>query len=138
MGYTRYYEIKNPLDSEKFKNFSKSCRVLTEMVTEKWGEGISDWRGEGDPVFSDTEVCFNGIGINSCETFRIRSSDLGFSFTKTNLNYYDRHVFVCLILAKIYFEDSIRIKSDGIGLGEDIRSWVDEIIRDQKIDSILD
>jgi hypothetical protein len=108
------------------------------MVTEKWGDGIAGWDGDGDAVFTDTEVCFNGIGENSCETFGIRLSDSGFNFTKTNVNFYDRHVFACLILAKTHFGDSIRISSDGNGLGEDIRSWIDEMIRDKKISSILD
>jgi len=126
MGYTRYYEIFQKIEKSEFEKFSKDCKDVCDEVTRKFGHGISGFDGEGEAQFTSNEICFNGVGNYSCETFGIGVNSIGFNFTKTNRNPYDRHVLACLLLAKIYFGDKIKINSDGDNDDLDIESLVDE------------
>lgn len=138
MGYTRYYEIYNKLDKDKFKQFSEKCKLACDEITNQWGEGIAGRDGQGEPEFLDSGIRFNGIGKDSCETFAITPTATGFHFTKTNRCPYDRHVLACLLLAKEYFADSIRVSSDGDNDDQEIKSFLKEYFRDKKINILLD
>lgn len=138
MGYTRYYRVEGKLDPEKFKNYSKDCKVVCDYITEKFGHGIAGWDGDGDPRFEDEGISFNGIGELSHESFGLGINSSGFNFTKTARKPYDRHVLACLILAKEYFGDNINVSSDGDNDDKEIEDILIPLRRDNKIKSILD
>jgi hypothetical protein len=138
MGYTRYYRVVGKIDPEKFKDYSKDCKILCEEITNKWGNGIAGWNGSGEPHFDDNEISFNGEGDQSNETFELTTNTSGFNFCKTQRNPYDKHVLACLILAKEYFGDNIEISSDGDNDDNQVNSLLISLKRDRKIKSILD
>ena len=135
MGFTRYYTVTDKLSSERFKEYSKECKYITEKLTEKFGHDIAGSNGEGDPQFCETFIRFNGEGDESCETFSIGVEEIGFNFVKTRGRPYDKHVNCCLILAKKYFKDNIKYepKYDDI----EFLSLMDSLQRDYKINLIL-
>ncbi len=160
MGFTRYWDIKKKLDVEKFKEFSKTC----QLVCDAWKEvlvkyylsqgdtlenaqhksGVSGWDGSGDPIFSETEVCFNGKSSFSedsydlsHETFSIDINRQGFNFCKTARKPYDKQVEACLYLAKKFFDDSIEIRSDGDDRDSEVISFVIGFLRDSKLDFLI-
>jgi hypothetical protein len=137
MGYTRYYEVYQKIDESEFEKFTNDCKVVCEEVTNKFGHGLAGWDGTGEPEFEKDGVLFNGIGDNSHETFGISKDTTGFQFTKTNRKPYDRHVLACLLLAKQYYGDKIRVSSDGDNDDAPINSLISELSRDRKIERIL-
>lgn len=138
MGYTRYYEVYQKIDESEFEKFSQDCKTICDEVTKQFGHGLADWNGENEAEFTPTSVRFNGVGDNSHETFAIGVDTKGFQFTKTNRKPYDRHVLACLVLAKIYFGDKIRVSSDGDNDDSVIESLIKEFSRDRKINLILE
>jgi len=124
MGYTHYWHRKADLsvgwddflsDFKKvFKNLPKDLKIAGEF-------------GEGEPVFNNNRVSFNGEGELSHESFslpRIYTIDekrysnpdpdgFHFSFCKTAMMPYDLLVMATLILAKIHFCENIKVSSDG-------------------------
>jgi len=80
------------------------------------------------PVVNTKEVRFNGIGEDGHETFMITrvtpvadyliDKKMAFGFCKTAYKPYDEYVTACLILAKHFLKDEIRIGSDG-----DVSDW---------------
>lgn len=147
MGFTRYWKINKQLDTEKFKKYSETCR----MVCEAWKEeqiskgsleaGIAGWDGYGDPIFTGTTVCFNGDASEqdlAHETFSIDIISQGSNFCKTARKPYDKQVEACLYLAEKFFGDSIEIRSDGDDRDSEIISFVVSFLRENMIDLILD
>jgi hypothetical protein len=140
MGFTRYYEVKKKLNPEIFKEYSEKCKEICDIITEKWGHGLSSWNQKGEPEFLPDEVAFNGQGDNGGESFVLGVESSGFEFTKTNLRPYDNHVYACLLLAKEYFGDSIRVSSDASDDEEsyEIKSLLIQFKRDKKLNTILE
>jgi hypothetical protein len=138
MGYTRYYRVEGKIDPIKFKDYSKDCKMVCEEITKQTGHGIAGWDGEGEPRFEDEGISFNGVGDLSHETFGLSPQTTGFNFTKTQRKPYDKHVLACLILAKQYFGDNIKVSSDGDNNDKEIEELLISLRRDNKIKSILD
>ena len=138
MGYTRYYRIEGKIDPIKFKDYSKDCKMVCEEITKQSGHGLAGWDGEGEPRFEDGGILFNGVGDLSHETFGLGPETSGFNFTKTQRKPYDKHVLACLILAKEYFGDNIKVSSDGDNDDKEIEELLISLRRDNKIKSILD
>jgi len=138
MGYTRYYRVEGKIDPIKFKDYSKDCKMVCEEITKQTGHGIAGWDGEGEPRFEDEGISFNGIGDLSHESFGLSPQTTGFEFTKTQRKPYDKHVLACLILAKEYFGDIIKVSSDGDNNDKEIEELLISLRRDNKIKSILD
>ena len=150
MGYTRYYRIEGKIDPIKFKDYSKDCKMVCEEITKQTGHGIAGWDGEGEPRFEDEGISFNGIGDLSHESFGLSPQTTGFEFTKTQRKPYDKHVLACLILAKEYFGDNIKVgsyrcrgrycyvSSDGDNDDKEIEELLISLKRENKIKSILD
>jgi hypothetical protein len=138
MGYTRYYRVEGKIDPIKFKDYSKDCKMVCEEITKQTGHGIASWDGEGEPRFEDEGISFNGVGDLSHETFGLSPQTTGFNFTKTQRKPYDKHVLACLILAKQYFGDNIKVSSDGDNNDKEIEELLISLRRDNKIKSILD
>ena len=138
MGYTRYYRVEGKIDPIKFKDYSKDCKMVCEEITKQTGHGLAGWNGEGEPRFEDEGILFNGVGDLSHETFGLGPETSGFNFTKTQRKPYDKHVLACLILAKEYFGDNIKVSSDGDNNDKEIEELLISLRRDNKIKSILD
>ena len=138
MGYTRYYRVEGKIDPIKFKDYSKDCKMVCEEITKQTGHGLAGWNGEGEPRFEDEGILFNGVGDLSHETFGLGPETSGFNFTKTQRKPYDKHVLACLILAKEYFGDNIKVSSDGDNDDKEIEELLISLRRDNKIKSILD
>ena len=138
MGYTRYYRVEGKIDLIKFKDYSKDCKMVCEEITKQSGHGLAGWNGEGEPRFEDEGILFNGVGDLSHETFGLGPETSGFNFTKTQRKPYDKHVLACLILAKEYFGDNIKVSSDGDNNDKEIEELLISLRRDNKIKSILD
>ena len=138
MGYTRYYRVEGKIDPIKFKDYSKDCKMVCEEITKQTGHGLAGWNGEGEPRFEDEGILFNGVGDLSHETFGLGPETSGFNFTKTQRKPYDKHVLACLILAKEYFGDNIKVSSDGDNTDKEIEELLISLRRDNKIKSILD
>jgi hypothetical protein len=140
MGFTRYYTVNRKLDPEKFKHFSNACQLVCEKIQKKENYELADWDGTKGtaPVFSDTEVRFNGVEDDSHETFSISVHKTGFEFTKTNRKPYDSSVSACLYLARHFFGTDIKVSDDDGGEDyNEIRSLVTDIIRDEKINILV-
>jgi len=56
MGYTHYWYRVPKLDKKIFKLAVADCKKICEVLSIPLG----DARGEGEPVFNDDKVCFNG------------------------------------------------------------------------------
>jgi len=138
MGFTRYYDITKSIDPEKFEKYSEDCKIICQEITKETGHGLAGWDGEGDPQFTTDEIRFNGIGDDSHETFALGKGYNGFKFTKTARKPYDRHVLACLILAKKYFGDAIKVSSDGDNDDIEVERMILQFSRDGKINLILE
>ena len=138
MGFTRYYNIVGSIDPQKFEKYSEDCKIICEEITKETGHGLAGCDGEGDPEFTTDEIRFNGIGDDSHETFALGKGYNGFKFTKTARKPYDRHVLACLILAKKYFGDAIKVSSDGDNDDIEVERMILQFSRDGKINLILE
>lgn len=142
MGFTRYIEIKEQIDPEKFKNYSLDCKTVCQEISNQFRIKLASWDGTSEPDFTDTVVSFNGFGDDSCETFHFSVNSgpaLGNSleFVKTNRKPYDKHVLACLILAKYHFKDAVKISSDGDNNDDEIINFIKFLKRDSKIKVLL-
>jgi len=99
MGYTHYWNIKQPLEPEKFKAFAEDVKKIKSATSVKCGI-----------VANQYEVVVNG----PCESLVIQLNDSGFDFCKTNRYDYDVVVTATLLLAKRHFADAILLSSDGL------------------------
>lgn len=154
MGYTHYFKKKElEHDQKTWDNFLKdSLKVASRFKLQvpvsyhyimdtaydpdidiEIGDGMGDG---GSPVFDNNEICFNGVGEDSHETFRVNRDDSYllkpvqdswtkhqqevwnkegtlFNFTKTNRKPYDLLVTSVMILYKHHFGESVDISGDG-------------------------
>lgn len=126
MGFTRYWRIKK-LDQKKFDHFAHLCTMIIR------GSKIP----LSDVFLKDSEVSFNGVGDDAHETFSISVSDTGFNFCKTQHKPYDELVVACLYFATNIFKDDISVTSDGEDIGEEAKAILDALVRDHKINQIV-
>ena len=126
MGYTHYFS-HTKISDKKWGKIVKDCKTLNNMLAEYASSDIevAGWDGEGDPVFDDNEICFNGKGEElSHETFTLRKTgpevkdwmdvnEIPFAFCKTARKPYDLLVCGCLLVYKHYSPKTIDLGSDG-------------------------
>jgi len=110
MGYTHYYtQLRNlrPAEMEAFADFAKKAADLS-------GVPLANGFGEDGslPLFTADEVCFNGVGEDSHETFLVEPKGRGFQFTKTSRKPYDIVVVACLAYLDT-LGNAFRVNSDG-------------------------
>ncbi len=133
MGFTHYYTrpIRKNHDDAKWTEFISNCID----VLHKLPEDIELGNGEGtthDPIFDNTNVCFNGMDEEAHETFQItkvvpkqpdyrKGETEIFEFCKTARKPYDLMVCACLLLYKFHFW-YVKVSSDG-----DIDDWKEAI-----------
>lgn len=137
MGYTHYWErVKKDHNSIVWKKFVKDCIELSKL-SHLYFADLGDATGEKTkPEFSNTHICFNGLGADAHETFILSKvykkqkyddpkEAYQFGFCKTARKPYDIMVCACLILYKYHFPTEVWISSDG-GLEED--EWKDALL----------
>ena len=105
MGYTHYWTIKKPIDTDAFDKLQKGIKAIIETANEA-GISISDESTDGT-------IAFNGAGRDAHETFVIQVGDTGFNFCKTAEKPYDAVVTASLILLKKELGLEVLISSDG-------------------------
>jgi hypothetical protein len=108
------------LDKEKFKKAAQDCKKVTQWLNIPIQY---EYDTPKPPVFSDTEIRFNGVNDEGHETFTVhqvyspsyRQEKDGklFHFCKTARKEYDTAVTACLIILKHYFGDDFKVSSDG-------------------------
>lgn len=126
MGFTRYWEFQK-LDIEKFKQFSSICELLIEEI----GVPIDD------VMVTESVVRFNGCDVDAHETFYFAVFRTGLNFCKTNLKPYDKLVCACLYAAKMIFGDSIKVLDFSESEDGDTIVKVKTILRECKLNEIL-
>jgi hypothetical protein len=128
MGYTRYWKISKSLDAEKFIQL----KDIFCMVVDKLDIPLDDVE------LSDEVIRFNGVGDNAHETFVLEKNRLGFDFCKTQRKPYDALVCACLYLSQKLFDSDIDVSSDGDNNDPEVESLVNSIIRNEKINHLID
>lgn len=122
MGYTHYwYRKPETHDAKTWDAFVKDCISVRNNLDDDIELG--DAHGEtADAIFDNDQVCFNGRGERSHETFLLKrkndnrsriDQDHVFGFCKTAQKEYDVMVCACLILYKYHFGKDVQISSDG-------------------------
>lgn len=126
MGYTRYWTSKSVLDRKKFERFSFICQSIIDSFDIELD----------DVIITDNLIRFNGVGGDAHETFYFNTSE-GFHFCKTQLKPYDDVVCACLEVAKMIFKNEIHISNDGDNNDKEVKIKLKSILRDKKINDIL-
>lgn len=173
MGYTQHWSFtRNPKDIEngaaKFKNAVELLKAaiakLPKTITTEstlWSEFEKKWftkteevelklrggLGEGDPVFNDNEVWFNGdaetgndgetchIALDYPEKNLMGKYDWEYSFCKTERKPYDVAVCLTLLCFKESFGDDFKFRSEGnIKMGEEGWKLAKEIMEQLEIE----
>ena len=134
MGYTHYWRFtKNPKDikdgDKKFKKaveLLKKClaKVPAELDVPYYGKNtfkLAGGNGTGEPIFTDTKVCFNGfdgdedLSHETCYLALDNPDGWEFDFCKTAEKPYDVAVCLTLLCFKKVFGDDFNWSSDGNG-----------------------
>lgn len=127
MGFTRYWDFEK-LDEEKFKDFSSTCQILIDSINIPLE----------DVIINERQVRFNGVDEDGHETFNFNLDKSAFNFCKTATKPYDKVVCGCLYVAKLIFDDSIRINQDcDPSDDEQIVKRIKSILRENKLNQLL-
>jgi hypothetical protein len=124
MGYTHYWKFKkSPMRMRtegevKFESAVESIKKCIAELPDKIGDEplkLCGGDGTGEPIFSNTLVCFNGDGScdNDHETCYISLESEGFDCCKTARKPYDVAVCITLICFSHWFGDNFEYGSDG-------------------------
>jgi hypothetical protein len=105
MGYTHYWNIKEPISADAFAKLQEGIKAIIQTANEA-GISISDESTDGT-------IAFNGAGRDAHETFVIQVGDTGFNFCKTAEKPYDAVVCASLILLKKELGAEVEVSSDG-------------------------
>jgi hypothetical protein len=112
MGYTHYWTPRK-VNAETWNKFLAVCNVLRGELPKSRQFVICGGNGEGEPVFNNEEICFNGTNENDLghETFFVGKDVDEWNFCKTARKPYDFLVCGCLIAAREIL--GYKINSDG-------------------------
>ena len=117
MGYTHYFTKTAATydDARRFDMFAAGAKRIIEYATTYDGIALAGWDGEVEGAWEITDevVRFNGLGMDSHETFSWSREESGFNFCKTARKPYDAVVTACLIHLKDCYGDAVDIGSDG-------------------------
>jgi hypothetical protein len=90
-----------------------------QKIVKALSVSLGDAEGNGEPIFTDEEIIFNGAGRTGCERFQVLRCDTPrrgtqvSSYCKTEKLPYDICVQVSLIVLKHHLKNAIAIASDG-------------------------
>ena len=131
MGYTHYWNFKqNPKNiKDGSKKFAKAVELLKKCLTKVPTElELEDYDckvpfvlkggvGEGEPIFTDEVVCFNGdasLNFNHDTCYLgLDNDDYEFDYCKTAHKPYDVAVCLTLLCFKKTFGEDFSYSSDG-------------------------
>jgi len=122
MGYTHYWKIPKELKKEKFAILSEELQAAAGLLPTKSTSAQQDHdgviylaggNGEGEPIFDNSKIVFNGKDDFAHETFSIlQKGNDSYEFCKTARKPYDLMVCVSLLRLKHHFPEA-NISSDG-------------------------
>ena len=103
MGYTHYWE-NGEIDSDTFAAIAADTKLAYQIAKEKLGVKVAVEydRATEDPIFSEDQIVFNGIGDDGHETFALYKERTNFSFCKTARKPYDILVVAALHIASVH------------------------------------
>jgi len=155
MGYTHYYSHTKVIEQDKWDNFltevkKVACRFKLKIpqsvqfikgddsiIHGDQGIEIGDGGGDGNiPEFTNSLICFNGVGEDSHETLYIKIDDVRSQFCKTARKPYDLLCTATLVLYKHHFGDIVSIGSDGGAEG--FQEGLDLVNETLKLDITMD
>lgn len=112
MGYSHYYSTDKRTD-DIFTALAYDTRRIIDAA-QKGEILLGDWEGKGDPIVTDTEIAFNGLGDDlGYETFQIAKGEWGQHFCKTAERPYDAVVVAVLLRYAFLLRDGAVLHSDG-------------------------
>ena len=116
MAYTHYWEFKRKPKNVKDgdNKFKKSVELLKKCLKDV-SVKLASGNGTGEPVFTDTKVCFNGVDDDSYEGcyLALDNADYKYDFCKTARKPYDVVVCLTLLCFKKFFGEDFKYSSDG-------------------------
>lgn len=116
MGYTHYFETKEEISLNTWKNYFMPAVKTILMEANTQGIPTAGPAGEAStiPEFADDRIMFNGVGEDAHETMVIHRTPIEFDFCKTNRKPYDAVCVAVSVLAKALFRSEFDWKSDGM------------------------
>ena len=143
MGYTHYWNFKkNPSKIENGnQKFITAVELIKEGVKQLTDIELAGGYGEGEPIFSENKICFNGKGEDAYETcgicFNEPNTAYFRNFCKTKRQPYDVVVCLTLLCLKETFGNDFSFSSDGNTKTE--KNWVRarkifKSIKDKRLD----
>lgn len=119
MGFTRYWKVKNDLDTNAFRRAASDVRTMLKG-SGAWGQAVK-WESDSTklPACDVRGIRFNGVGEEGHETFGFFPFETEFDFCKTACKTYDVYVYATLLILKHHFPCGIEISSDGEGRNDE-------------------
>ena len=126
MGYTHYWRQLRDFNETEWQELTRLAKLITADGSSILANGISDKNSR--PTIDNEQICFNGIGNDGHETFRITKKKRpkadyeeqeaydrqgAFEFCKTAQKPYDRYVVAVLCAIYRVQRDGMNISSDG-------------------------
>ena len=126
MGYTHYWRQLRDFTDTEWQELTRLTKLITADGSSILANGISDKNSR--PTIDNEQICFNGIGDDGHETFRITKKKRAkadyeeqeaydkkgaFEFCKTAQKPYDRYVVAVLCAIYRVQRDVMNISSDG-------------------------
>ena len=133
MGYTHYWTFKkSPAEiADGKQKFANAVAIFKDGLKKLQDIPLGDGMGNGEPIITDTAVCFNGKAPEDYETCYIAIESKGFDFCKTARRPYDPAVCLLLLCMADAFGDDFEYSSDGdIENGEEGWARAKEIFAD--------
>ena len=126
MGYTHYWRQLRDFTDTEWQELTRLTKLITADGSSILANGISDKNSR--PTIDNEQICFNGIGNDGHETFRITKKKRAkadyeeqeaydrqgaFELCKTAQKPYDRYVVAVLCAIYRVQRDVMNISSDG-------------------------
>lgn len=110
MGYTHYFDLNGEITKEAIEDVKK-------VMTKRKGLIQLDRLDKSNPIVSENQITFNGIGEEGNEQLKIESNQS--DFCKTERKAYDVVVCEVLLLLKHHLQDRFDFGSDGFSVSRD-------------------
>lgn len=128
MGYTHYWYQRAAINPSVWILIKKACGLAIKHYNENMTRSdrlVYEYDQPKKHAVTEAVIRFNGCDENGHETFALEREPTGpqyndgcFNFCKTAYKPYDAAVTACLIIARHYSPDTIKIASDG-----DMNDW---------------
>jgi hypothetical protein len=120
VSLTHYWHRRGPFTRERFNQAVSDCKRVCE--SERFEDLLAGWDGTGDPIFTESQISFNGVDDKGLETFSVeQDATHGIQSCKTGGFPYDMAIRCCLLILRHHLPEEIEISSDD----RNPRKWVD-------------